>query len=174
MIESRCCGCGVILPDTAGPTHPYMLSSPACWATYGELGARVMTAAGTDPDEVGRWQHVDCYAVQHPGGAEHDRRQRQSVAVHLVSLCLLLEFGWPAALVSARRGQTSRRVLPALGLTDWPYLCPPPELGAVTAADVQMASDPDEFAARLREWTQSAWSAWVAHHDTIRAWAERS
>lgn len=174
MIESRCPGCRAFLPDTAGPTHPYMLSSPACWARYGELGARIMSGTETGPGDVGCGHHVDCYAVQHPSSAEHDRRQRQSVAVHLISLCLLLEFDQPATLASARRGRTSRRVLRGLGLTDWPYLPPPLDLGAVTAADVHGAGDPDEFAGRLREWTHSAWSAWADHHDTIRAWARRS
>jgi len=40
VTESRCCGCGVVLPDAGGPTHPYMLSSPACWAAYGEVSSR--------------------------------------------------------------------------------------------------------------------------------------
>ncbi len=130
-----------------------------------------MTAATAGPDVVRAWHHVDCYAVQHPDGGEHDRRQRQSVAVHLISLCLLLECGQPPAQASARRGQLSQRVLPALGMADWPYLPPPSERGAVTAADVYRARHPEEFAARLREWTQSAWSAWAAHHDTVRVWA---
>lgn len=162
-----------MLPADDGPTHPYMASSPACWATYGELSVRLMAGTAAQGD-VGVGHHVDCYAVQHPGGAETDRRQRQSVAVHLISLCRLFEFDQPTTLASARRGWTSRRVLPALGLTDWPYLPPPPERGAVTAAEVQAANDPRELTERLREWTRSTWSAWAAHHDTIRAWTRRT
>lgn len=168
MSQSRCSGCGVVLADSDTPTHPYMLSSPACWALYAELGARIMTA-GTNM--VGARHHVDCYAVQHPDGAEYDRRQRQSVAVHLTSLCLLVEFGQPPSQASARRGRMSQRVLPALGLADWPYLPPPLERGAMTAADVHEAKHPEDFDNRLQEWTHSAWFAWNAHHDTVRVWA---
>lgn len=125
-------------------------------------------------DGVSCGHHVDCYAVQHPGSAIHDRRQRQSVAVHLISLCLLLEHDRPAAFVSAARARTSRRVLPALGVTQWPYLVPPADAGAVTAARVHRAAGPDELADRLVLWTVSAWSAWSAHHQLIRSWAEHA
>ncbi len=94
-----------------------MRASPGCWQVYTELVAGALAAPGA-PDA--RWHHVDCYAVQHPRGAQDDRRQRQSVAVHLVSLCLLHEFGQPPAQASAQRGQTSSRVLARIGLRDWP------------------------------------------------------
>jgi len=38
--EEACPGCGALLPVENGPTHPYMRSSPACWARYGEVLAR--------------------------------------------------------------------------------------------------------------------------------------
>jgi hypothetical protein len=57
-----CIGCGGAVPDIAGPRHPYMRSSPGCWATYGEVRARVFGPEGRASD--GR--HMDCYAVQHP------------------------------------------------------------------------------------------------------------
>ena len=41
----------------------------------------------------------------------------------------------------------------------------------MTAADVHAADDAEQFAELLAAWTQSAWSAWAAHHDTVRAWA---
>lgn len=163
-----CAGCRGLVPDAPGPVHRYMRASPGCWALYGEVGARVMTAS-TVP--AGGWHHVDAYAVQHPGGARGDRRQRQSVAVHLVSLCLLHEFGAPPERASARRSRTTERVLPAVGLQDWPYLPPPADLGAVTTAEVHAAEDAEQFAERLAEWTWSAWAAWSAHHDFVRTWA---
>lgn len=61
-----CIGCGGAVPDIAGPTHSYMRSSPGCWATYGEVCAQVFGPEGRASD--GR--HMDCYAVQHSGGAE--------------------------------------------------------------------------------------------------------
>ena len=160
----RCIGCGGSVPAVDGPTHPYMVASPGCWAVYGRVLARPIHP--TTP--VLHWHHVDCYAVQHPGGAEHDRRQRSSVAVHLISLCLLHEFGQPPEQAAARRGRFSATVLPRLGRTDWPYLSAPHALGATTVVDVDAAPD---YAHTLQEWTTEAWAAWSAHHDIVRAWA---
>ena len=164
----RCVGCAGLVPDEPGPVHPYMRASPGCWQLYGQLSARVMTTGGA-PDAA--WHHVDAYAVQHPDNAQTDRRQRQSVAVHLVSLCLLHEHSAPPHRAPAQRRRISERVLPRVGLPDWPYLPPPPDLGAVTAADVHAADGAQQFAELLALWTQSAWSAWAAHHDTVRGWA---
>lgn len=163
-----CVGCGGPVPDGQGLTHPYMLASPGCWHLYGEVVARGHDAPGFP---AFHWHHVDCYAVQHPGGAEHDRRQRQSVAVHLTALCLLLEHGMSGERASALRGRMSQTVLPYLGLTDWPYLPPPASLGAVTAIDVHRATDRSGYAAAVRDWTQAAWSAWAGHHEQVHLWA---
>jgi len=145
-----------------------MQASPGCWRLYGELCAR--TFADPGPPAI-NWHHVDCYAVQHPGGAERDRRQRQSVAVHLTSLCLLQELGQPPEQAAQRRGRVSQLVLPRLGLTDWPFLIPPDQLGPVTAADVQASSGSEEYASRLQQWASAAWTAWAPHHETVRTWA---
>lgn len=160
----RCIGCGGRVPAVDGPTHPYMAASPGCWEVYGRVLARPMHP--TPP--VLHWHHVDCYAVQHPGGAEHDQCQRSSVAVHLISLCMLHEFGQPPEQAAARRGRISAIVLPRLGRKDWPYLPPPHSLGAITVVDVDAAPD---YVNALQEWTTQAWVAWAAHHETIRAWA---
>lgn len=83
-----CPGCGALLPAEAGPTHAYMRSSPACWARFGEILAREFS----DPAYFALHQlTVDAYAVQHPGGA--DRRAIQSVGLHLMTLCMVLEEG---------------------------------------------------------------------------------
>lgn len=36
----RCIGCQAEFAHIDGPTHEYMLSSPGCWAAYGEVLAR--------------------------------------------------------------------------------------------------------------------------------------
>ena len=85
---SRCPGCRLLLPEGEGATHPYIGSSPACWALFGDILAREYS----DPAYFRRHQlTVDTYAVQHPGRPE--RRSVQSVALHLVTLCLILEDG---------------------------------------------------------------------------------
>ena len=59
-----CFSCGAQVPDVEGPTHRYMLSSPGCWAVFGEVLAREYSNA------LYMKNHrltVDAYAVQHPG-----------------------------------------------------------------------------------------------------------
>ncbi len=163
----RCLGCHGLVPELDGPTHAYMQASPGCWAVYGQLVAR---AARGLASPVTRRHHVDCYAVQHPGGAERDRRQRQSVAAHLTALCLLLEHRLPPGQVSSVRGRMSQTVLPAVGLPDWPHLTPPAELGGITVAQVRAAA-PDQLADELHAWAQACWTAWAQHHRTVRTWA---
>ena len=127
----RCIGCGGDVPDVDGPIHAYMEASPGCWQLFGELGVRHVPGA---PASV--VHQVDAYAVQHPGGAERDRRQRQSVAVHLVALCLFHETDLPPEEAIPVRRRALEVVLPRFGLADWPYLTPPASLPSVTVADL--------------------------------------
>lgn len=164
----RCGGCGGRVPDVAGPTHPYMAAAPGCWARYGEWTAQRLSS-GPVPAAV-RLHHVDCYAVQHPDGADRDRRQRQSVAVHLLSLCLLLEFGHPPEQAVRVRGRASSSVLPRLGLDEWPLLEAPDERGATTITDVAAAVD-DDLTSVFTRWANDAWNSWGVHHEAVRRWA---
>lgn len=156
---SRCLGCGADFPDSEGPVHRYMESSPACWAVYGEVLAREYS----DPvfRSVYRFS-VDAYAVQHPG---HPSSQSiQSVAVHLIRLCLLLERG----LDMARANDAIKAATESD--TNYAWLEPPPSRGTVTVADVHRARDTGEHLRRVREWAESAWRAWAPHHQTVRGW----
>ena len=100
-ITEPCPGCGArYLPQVLDETHPYIGASPACWATFGEVLAREF--GDTTFGRVHR-QTVDIYAVQHPG--TDDRRQRQSVAVHLVSALPLAR--------ARRRARSAQRHHPA-------------------------------------------------------------
>lgn len=161
-----CVGCGGAVPDIDGPAHAYMESSPGCWQWFGELNAAGAYTA--DAADLVRGHAVDCFAAQHPGGAAVDRRQRQSVAVHLTALCLVREFGLPAGRLSRARQRMGATVLPRLGLADWPYLEPPPTLGPVTVADVRRA---DDLVGAVDVWSAGVWQAWEMHHDTVRGFA---
>jgi hypothetical protein len=157
-----CPGCRVVLPDFKGPTHAYMGASPACWALYRRLS--------TPPFARRRGTRLrrlveDAYAVQHPGG--HERRELQSVAVHLMGLCVLLE-----------RGDEPRKLVPALGrmparkTLDLHWLDPPARNGKITAAVVVAAGYDAEFGPSVEAWARDVWAAWAPHHPTVRAWLD--
>ena len=84
-----CVGCGALVPDVAGPTHPYIGASRGCWAIYGEVLAKEYGEYGYPPVHG---LTVDAYAAQHPGTPS--RQAIQSVAVHLIALYLVLERGY--------------------------------------------------------------------------------
>lgn len=155
-----CPGCGARFPPHAsGATHPYIGASPACWAAYGELLAREFG----DPTYGRVHRHsADVYAVQHPGN--DDRRQRQSVGLHLIALCHWLEHG----LETHRLNAITQRL--ASESRAWPWLDPPPAY-AMTVLDVLDAASGEEHVGLVARWAEVTWQAWAAHHALIRQWA---
>jgi len=156
---SRCPGCGAEFPDRQGPVHRYMESSPACWAAYGEVLAREYS------DQAYFQVHrlsVDAYAVQHPG--KPSPQTIQSVAVHLIRLCLLLERDLSMERANAAMLKASEQEAKFVWLT------PPASLGAVTVAEVWKTEALEAHMATVRRWAQSAWEAWSPHHGTIKKW----
>lgn len=159
MKTKDCFTCGGRFPDIDGPVHPYMASSPGCWAVYGEVLAREYSDPGYF--ETHRLT-VDTYAVQHPGSTE--RQSIQSVGVHLIRLCLFLEEGLAAEHANAAMLEAGKRK------RSFTWLEPPPSFGALTAADVVKAGSVSEHKRVVRAWAESAWEAWSIHHGQIRAW----
>lgn len=137
-----CPGCGAVLPRSDGPAHEYIGASPACWAVYGTVLAKEYENADYWPVHG---YTVDAYAAQHPG--ENARRQRQSVALHLVALCLAFEHGLDAReLVRARGALADLR-------RDWPWLDPPSPTGwRLTVHDVARAAGATEHRALVLAW----------------------
>ncbi len=112
-----------------------MLSSSACWARYGEVLAREFG----DPAYSALHQlTVDAYAVQHPGVAE--RRAIQSVGLHLMILCLILEDG-----ADPREDPKLHRRMVRRPSFEW--LDPPLTQGRMTVADVLPVRNPSEHEA---------------------------
>jgi Family of unknown function (DUF5946) len=160
-LMSECPGCGLVLPELEGPAHAYIGSSPACWARYGELLAREYN----DP-AYGRLHQVtvDVYAVQHPAGPE--RRSIQSLALHLITLCLVLEEG-----ADPRGGPKLHQRL--AGRSTFYWLEPPRPNGQITVVDVLEAGSAAEHERRVEAWARNVWTAWEQHHITVRAWIRR-
>ena len=102
---------------------------------------------------------VDAYAAQHHGA--EGRRQAQSVWVHLVSLCAILERGY-APMDGIRVKQDLLRDDPVFA-----WLAPPADPGSVTVSDVAATTGEASPAAVLR-WAASVWDAWSDHHEAVR------
>lgn len=162
-MTETCPGCGErYLPQELDETHPYIGASPACWAAFGELLAREFGDIA-----YGRVHRhtVDVYAVQHPGTDE--RRQRQSVAVHLVALCHWLELEVPVERLNAITQRLASADRP------WPWLEPPVGY-PMTVADVLEARSGVEHGALVRRWGVATWNAWSEHHELVRGWAREA
>lgn len=163
----RTCDCGGVVPEEDGPTHAYLHSEPACWRLYFEA---VTSALEVAPASDVSFSHVDCFAAQHTRDMHSDRRQRSSVAVHLVALCLRVEHGITGKGLSRHRARAGDVVLPALGLDEWPLLATPPEFGEITAATLH-ATPERSRGWLLGKWPDAVWQAWQSEHETVRGWA---
>ncbi len=157
--HTSCFSCGGRFPEMEGPVHRYMKSTPGCWAVYGAVLAREYSDLSYF--QVHRLT-VDAYAVQHPGA--DDRQSIQSVALHLIRLCLFLEHDLKAedanaAMLLAGRNKAKFHRLPA-----------PQLMGQVTAADVIKTSSVTAHKDRVMAWAHAAWEAWSEQHHIIRSW----
>lgn len=157
-----CCGCNGLFPEADGPTHPYMPSSPGCWAAYGQVLAREYA----DYPAFGGAHRltVDAFAAQHPGGPAPENVR--SVGFHLCRLCLLLERGLDparanAAIVAIAAHKSRFTRLPA-----------PSGLGTVTVADVLASAGPEAHRAAVRRWAASVREAWGPCHGVVRGWID--
>lgn len=160
-VPNACPGCAALLPAEYGPTHPYIRSSPACWRRYGEVLAREFgDPAYFAPHQV----TVDAYAAQHPGIPE--RRAIQSVGLHLMTLCMVLEDG-----ADPREGPKLHRRMVRRPVFEW--LDPPAMDDRMKVVDVLPACSPSEHERLVHAWAREVWEAWSPHHDTVRRWVRR-
>jgi hypothetical protein len=159
--ESRrepCFVCGALVPDIEGPVHKYVPSSPGCWRTFGEVQADEMTRFRYPPAHR---LVVDAYMAQHPGDGT-DRRDRQSVFVHLTGLCavLVLDVPPPVATDALRRLLAEHE--------EFPLVERGPDRGALTVLHMVGAADLDDYSRRAREWAEAVWASWDTQHAAIR------
>lgn len=156
-----CPGCGLELPESDGPTHAYLGASPACWAVFGEVLAKEYQDARYFKVHQ---LTVDAYAAQHPGKPE--RKSIQSVALHLIGLCLALERGRPpAAIIEAHRACAARA-------GDFIWLEPPAPPFDTTIQHVVAADTPQDHETHVQAYADAVWRSWQAHHGIIRHWAD--
>jgi hypothetical protein len=159
---SVCPGCRLVLPLNGGPTHAYVGASPACWSLYGQLPTAFgLSAVG----ETARRLALDTYALQHPGRPQ--MRSVQSVAVHAMGLCVLLERGAEERRVKPVLGRLPTRRAPALH-----WLEPPQPNGSLTVRDGLVADGPESYITAVWAWATDVWAAWEPHHSTVRRWLD--
>lgn len=160
--ETACPGCGLVLPEFDGPTHDYIGASAACWRLYGELLADEYGRFGMPPEHK---LTVDAYAIQHPGVDEP--RARQSVAAHLIRICLLLERGSDPSFATRLMSRSTN------GAFQFPWFDMHTPLGTLTVRDAIGAADVDEHRKRVRAWAEDLWTAYGEHHELVRRWCDR-
>lgn len=104
---------------------------------------------------------VDAYMAQHPDDG-NERRDRQSVFVHLVGLCAVLEHDLAHPYVTKLLGQVLRR-----RRGDFPILVRTEGPGPLTVLHMTAADDLEDYERRAREWAK-AWESWNAEHALIQ------
>jgi uncharacterized protein DUF5946 len=163
---TACPGCGLVLPCHAGPTHAYMGASPACLKLYGRASS--LSWGRRDGLPLLRLV-VDAYGAQHPGVRQV--RSVQSVAVHLMGLCTILERG---AHAEPRLIAVRDRRPPAPARLDLHWLEPPRPIGTLDIRGPVEAGGGAEHAVLVEAWARDVWAAWEAHHPTVRDWVDRA
>ncbi|MFQ6547096.1 DUF5946 family protein [Aestuariibius sp. 2305UL40-4] len=159
--SDKCVGCGAILPHIDGPTHRYMLSSPACFAQYN----RLLAAEYSDLTlmEIHRLT-VDAFALQHPGDGV-SRQAIQSVGLHLARLGMQLN--------KLRSPREANDIMLSLGRHK-AGLIPlrPPPWFRMTVSDIARFAGTSDHPNQVRNWASSTREDWAEYHDYIIGWAE--
>ena len=98
-------------------------------------------------------------------------RSVQSVAVHLMGLCTILERG---AHAEPRLVPMRDRRPPAPARLDLHWLEPPRPIGTLKIRGPVEAAGGAEHAVLVEAWARDVWAAWEPHHATVRDWVDRA
>lgn len=90
----------------------------------------------------------------------------QSVAVHLMGLCAVLERSAEPRGAETRDRKRGRRTI------DLHWLEPPRPNGTLTVRGPLRASGHTEHAASVEAWARDVWAAWEPYHETVRRWLD--
>lgn len=184
----QCPGCKVILPYQERLSHlessqqygsatfgRYGVASPECLALYNQI---LMNEYMFGRPMCAR---LDAYGVQHPPHPEIQKQlevegryiaaSKQSVAIHLIALYLMIEKKMPLEAVSTVMGRilsSDKQVK-----LENEELISPANLGTLTVADVVKATTPEEHTELVWKWSRSAWDAWKSYHHKVQEWYEK-
>jgi len=108
---------------------------------------------------------VDAYMASHPGPGI-DRRDRQSVFVHLRALAARRALGWEEGhVLELMRGGSGVRV-------DYPILTPPSAVARMNVSDMRGSTDVADYTDRASRWADAVWESWAHEHDRVLATLE--
>lgn len=155
-----CIGCGALVPNTDGPTHKYLGTSPGCWKTFGDILAKEY--GDIEYMKVHRLT-VDAYALQHIG--KESPQTIQSMNLHLMALCATLEHGVEYDFIPK---VMNKKLKEYKGVFEW--LTPPNSLGSTTVVDVVKAENSKEHEKIVLEWAKDVWQTWNKHHSKIETY----
>jgi len=135
----------------------YVEAAPGCFAAYAELIGRQSSNAALAQAHM---LSADTYPAQHPGVP--GRQSSQSVWVHLVGLCLMLEHGFD--------GVASARAKARLAAPDarFEWLEPPDSRGTMTVLEIPATGTAEQQIAAVQRWARTVWAAWAPHHEAVR------
>lgn len=152
-----CPECFAPIETIEAATHAYLPAPAGCWAKFNE----VLTREYSDPQywKAHRWT-VDAYCAQHASGT--DRRQVQSVAVHLVALYLGLEQHLDSEKIAHKMDTLIKR-----NKNRFPVLEKPSFNGTLNVTSLLCATSAEEHYALSLEWAKSVWNMWRSEHHII-------
>lgn len=151
-----------MLATTATAIHPYMTSSPGCWERFGLILAEQYNPARMPFHQL----TVDAYAASHPGlpgSTAKDPRSIQSVAIHLMTLCLFVEHDTdPVHGPKLHRLMVERPAFTQLAAPDFAE--------RLNVSDMTLGASDELAREQAWAWARDVWDAHRANHDTVRAW----
>ncbi len=162
MAIIKCFSCRAETDDFDGPTHRYLLSTPGCWARYGEVLAReysdfaYMSVHGLT---------VDAYSVQHPG--QPNPQTINSINVHLSSLYAYFVLGSSISNLAKIKAQLSQCK------KEFTWLEPPHDLGTLTINDVWRAENSAQHCNLVKEWAEEVFLQWKEFYPVAKKLLEK-
>ena len=162
MALTTCFSCGANTKNIDGATHKYLLSTPGCWAMYGEVLAREYS------DFAYMAVHdltVDAYALQHPG--KSSPQTISSLTIHLASLYAYFKFDCPAGELSKIKALVVRHK------DEFMWLDPPSDLGHLTISDILLAENATQHCKRVNQWAEAVFERWQDFYPIVKGLLEK-
>ncbi len=147
MTDFKCPECGAVIPE----------DKESCRDMFDEILAREFS----DP-KYGKVLRltIDAYALQHPGSY---MISFSSHASHLTGLCVVFKYSASQRINGALKKWYDKK-------PNHMKVAEPDYKGERTIADILPAKDEEDHCTRVQEWAESAWDAWLDHHETVRTW----